>query len=66
MALTGIQIFKRLPKTNCKECGKLTCLAFAMDLTAGEVDLSECPHLNNENMLDIKKEGFIIKKKLKL
>ena len=27
MALTGMQIFKLLPKTNCKECGVPTCLA---------------------------------------
>jgi ArsR family metal-binding transcriptional regulator len=35
MALTGIQIFKLLPKTNCKECGVPTCLAFAMNLASG-------------------------------
>jgi acetyl-CoA decarbonylase/synthase complex subunit gamma len=34
MALTGIQIFKLLPKTNCKECGVPTCLAFAMNLAS--------------------------------
>ena len=34
MALSGLQIFKLLPKTNCKECGKPTCLAFAMALAA--------------------------------
>ena len=34
MALTGIQIFKLLPKTNCGECGTPTCLAFAMKLAA--------------------------------
>jgi acetyl-CoA decarbonylase/synthase complex subunit gamma len=28
MALTGIQILKMLPKTNCGECGIPTCLAF--------------------------------------
>ncbi len=36
MALTGIQIFKLLPKTNCGECGSPTCLAFAMALAAGQ------------------------------
>ena len=30
MALTGVQIYKFLPKTNCKECGYPTCLSFAM------------------------------------
>ena len=39
MALTGIQIFKLLPKTNCKECGVPTCLAFAMNLASGKAEL---------------------------
>jgi len=36
MPLTGIEIFKLLPKTNCGECGVPTCLAFAMSLAAEE------------------------------
>ena len=32
MALSGVEIFKYLPKTNCKKCGHPTCLAFAMKL----------------------------------
>ena len=35
MALTGLQIFKLLPNTNCKECNYPTCLSFAMKLAAG-------------------------------
>jgi len=30
MALSGLEIYKLLPKTNCRECGYSTCLAFAM------------------------------------
>ncbi len=48
MALTGIEIFKLLPKTNCKECGVPTCLAFAMSLAAGKAELSACPHVSDE------------------
>ena len=48
MALTGIEIFKLLPKTNCKECGDPTCLAFAMKLAAGKAELSLCPHVSEE------------------
>ncbi|MFW6126401.1 MAG: acetyl-CoA decarbonylase/synthase complex subunit gamma [Chloroflexota bacterium] len=48
MALTGIEIFKLLPKTNCKECGEPTCLAFAMKLAAGKTDLSQCPYVSEE------------------
>ena len=48
MALTGIQIFKLLPKTNCGECGVPTCLAFAMSLAAGKAELSACPYVSEE------------------
>ena len=48
MALTGLQIQKLLPKTNCKECGSNTCLAFAMKLAAKKADLSECPYASDE------------------
>jgi acetyl-CoA decarbonylase/synthase complex subunit gamma len=48
MALTGIQIFKLLPKTNCKECGYPTCLAFAMALAAGKAELEKCPTVSDE------------------
>lgn len=48
MALTGIQIFKHLPKTNCKECGVPTCLAFAMNLASGKAELDSCPYVSEE------------------
>ena len=48
MALTGIQIFKLLPKTNCKECGVPTCLAFAMNLASGKAELDACPYVSAE------------------
>jgi len=48
MALTGIQIFKLLPKTNCGECGVPTCLAFAMSLATGKAELAACPYVSEE------------------
>ncbi|TLN17046.1 acetyl-CoA decarbonylase/synthase complex subunit gamma [bacterium] len=48
MALSGIQIYKLLPQTNCKDCGDPTCLAFAMKLAAGKAELSQCPHVSSE------------------
>ena len=48
MALTGLQIQKLLPKTNCKECGCSTCLAFAMKLAARKAELKECPYVSEE------------------
>ena len=48
MALTGLDIYKQLPKTNCKDCGVPTCLAFAMKVAAGQAGLDECPHLGGD------------------
>jgi acetyl-CoA decarbonylase/synthase complex subunit gamma len=48
MALNGLQIQKLLPKTNCKECGSNTCLAFAMKLAAKKASLTECPYASEE------------------
>jgi len=47
MALSGIQIYKLLPQTNCKECGFPTCLAFAMKLAAKQVELGACPYVSD-------------------
>jgi acetyl-CoA decarbonylase/synthase complex subunit gamma len=46
MALSGLQIYKLLPQTNCKECGFPTCLAFAMKLGAKQADLAACPYVS--------------------
>lgn len=48
MALTGLDIYKMLPKTNCGECSFPTCLAFAMRLAAGQAELETCPHVSEE------------------
>jgi acetyl-CoA decarbonylase/synthase complex subunit gamma len=46
--MTGLKIQKLLPKTNCKECGSNTCLAFAMKLAAKKAELDECPYVSDE------------------
>ena len=48
MALTGLDIFKLLPKTNCGECGVPTCMAFAMKLAAKNAELAACPYASEE------------------
>ena len=48
MGLSGIQILKLLPRTNCKECGVPTCLAFAMALAQGKTELDKCPYVSDE------------------
>ena len=45
MALTGLEIYKHLPKTNCKDCGFPTCLTFAMKMASKQVALEKCPHV---------------------
>ncbi len=47
MGLTGLAIFRLLPKTNCGECGVPTCMAFAMNLASGKATLSDCPHVSD-------------------
>jgi acetyl-CoA decarbonylase/synthase complex subunit gamma len=74
MALSGIQIYKLLPQTNCKDCGFPTCLAFAMKLAAKQVELSACPHVTAESktqlmesseppvrLIALKSNGFEVK-----
>ncbi len=48
MPLTGLEIYKLLPQTNCKECGFPTCLAFAMKLAAKQAELKSCPYVREE------------------
>jgi len=48
VAITGLDIYKGLPKTNCKECGFPTCLAFAMQVAAKKVGLDKCPYVSDE------------------
>lgn len=46
MALNGMEIYKMLPKKNCKECGFPTCLAFAMKLAQGGTQAEKCPYMS--------------------
>lgn len=48
MALTGLEIFKLLPKTNCGKCGSPTCLAFAMRMASKKAELTECPDISQQ------------------
>ena len=46
--ITGIGIYKLLPKTNCGECNFPTCMAFAMQVAAKKVALEACPYVSEE------------------
>lgn len=45
VALRALDIFKLLPGVNCKRCGELTCLAFAVKLVEEELDVMQCAPL---------------------
>jgi acetyl-CoA decarbonylase/synthase complex subunit gamma len=53
MALTGMQIYKLLPKTNCKDCGFPTCMAFAMQVAAKQKAITDCPHLSEDALSEL-------------
>lgn len=46
--LTGIGVYKLLPKTNCGECKFPTCMAFAMQVAAKKVALEACPYVSED------------------
>jgi acetyl-CoA decarbonylase/synthase complex subunit gamma len=49
MALTAMDVFKLLPRTNCRDCGQATCLAFAMLIAQKKAKLDDCPHASEES-----------------
>ncbi len=70
--LTPMHLYKLTPKTNCKECGFETCLAFSTQVIVGQGDLDLCPYLDQDALepireqlaaqqaagIGIKREGF--------
>jgi acetyl-CoA decarbonylase/synthase complex subunit gamma len=56
--LSPIDVYKLLPKTNCKECGQENCMAFATKIVNREVNIDQCPPL-------LKKENEKAYKQLK-
>ncbi|WP_456434285.1 (Fe-S)-binding protein [Thermosulfuriphilus sp.] len=44
----ALEIYKLLPKTNCRACGEASCLAFATKLALGRVELGECLPLEEQ------------------
>lgn len=49
MALTVLDVFKLLPRTNCGECGDATCLAFATRVVKEGEELGRCPYVSTES-----------------
>jgi len=59
---TVLEVFKLLPRTNCKECGLASCMAFAAALAQGDKTVEECPPLleseNRENLEKLRELGL--------
>lgn len=66
MALKGLDIFKLTPKTNCKDCGNPTCMAFAMKVAQGAISLDKCPHMSEEALAKLGEATAPPMKSLKL
>ena len=46
----AMEIFQVLDQSNCRECGKKTCLAFAGAVFMGQKTLTECPKLDTDTI----------------
>jgi hypothetical protein len=57
MPLSVVDIYsKLLPKTNCKECGHPTCLAFASMVVSEKYPLKNCPYIDQTKLVEAQKE----------
>ncbi|HDI32066.1 MAG TPA: acetyl-CoA decarbonylase/synthase complex subunit gamma, partial [Thermofilum sp.] len=48
-AISPIEVYKLLPRTNCKKCGEENCMAFAVRLVNMETRLEKCTPLLEED-----------------
>jgi len=53
--LKALDIFRLLPGTNCRKCGELTCLAFAVKLVGREIEITKCDPLFSEKFQEKRK-----------
>ena len=58
--LNVLDLYKLLPKTNCRNCGELTCLAFAVSVISGSISIMQCANIfkaeyknNREKILEL-------------
>ncbi|MCX5707015.1 MAG: acetyl-CoA decarbonylase/synthase complex subunit gamma [Candidatus Omnitrophica bacterium] len=57
MSLSGLDIYRLLPKTNCRECGFATCLAFAMQIAKKAVAVDKCPYITPEAKITLEAQA---------
>lgn len=51
-----LDLYKLLNKSNCRECGLLTCMAFAHAVINSEKKIEDCPYLDKKTMPDLGKK----------
>ncbi len=56
MPLSALDIYKKLPQTNCGKCQLPSCLAFAAAIVSGRKKLKDCPDLTPESMAELSAE----------
>ncbi len=54
-----IEIYKKLPGTNCRECGESTCTAFALKVKNAQRKMSECPYVKHEDEETLNQEPVV-------
>ena len=69
MRLGPIELYKKLPKTNCGDCGQPSCLAFATQVVGFGQELGDCPHLDETTLEEVARtieeqrdKGIFVKK----
>ncbi|MCS7227360.1 MAG: Fe-S cluster protein [Endomicrobia bacterium] len=60
--LTALEIYKLLPQTNCRKCGEITCLAFAVKILSEEKNILSCSEILSSVYTDKRQELFRILK----
>ncbi len=49
-----LEIYKLLPRSNCRKCGQPTCMMFASLATEGVKEYGDCPELKEESAIKLK------------
>ncbi len=70
MSISVVELYRDiLPRTNCGDCGKPSCMAFATIVVTEKYPIDKCPHLDGEKLIEIKEilekqyaEGKYLKK----
>ncbi len=54
-----MEIFTLLDKSNCRECGEKTCLAFAGKVFLGQCDLDACPYVGQQEIQNLNDNSIL-------